>query len=208
MPRSCGASPYLRQAFYRELAGRLERLGYEPYAMTSTGFSVRGVEHLRERFSKRAREIKALTEAFSARKGRQATQREIDVIVRESRPNKLAEVTTPEVRARQRAELTATEAHELDLLVRHAMDQIPGEETSLSQAEALRIVEAALRHVYERRSVAREGEVRLISYASVRNYIMRAMPGIAACAEMVAPHSDEEGQFALFGESLRNGGGA
>jgi len=41
------ASPYLRQAFYRELAGRLRQLGYEPYEMTTTGFSIRGVEHRR-----------------------------------------------------------------------------------------------------------------------------------------------------------------
>src|SRR5688572_26878524 len=45
------ASPYLRQAFYRELAGRLRQLGYEPYELNSRGFSIRGVEHLRERFS-------------------------------------------------------------------------------------------------------------------------------------------------------------
>src|SRR5688572_12181588 len=45
------ASAYLRQVLYRELAGRLRALGYEPYEMNSTGFSIRGVEHLRERFS-------------------------------------------------------------------------------------------------------------------------------------------------------------
>ena len=153
------ASPYLRQAFYRELAGRLSRLGYEPYEMTATGFSVRGVEHLRERFSKRAREVKVLTEEFSLKKGRRATKREVDVIVRESRAKKLSEVTTPEVRARQRAELTSDEAHRLDTLVRKTMTQAPRVEVSFSQAQAMRVLDAALRHVFERRSVAREGEV-------------------------------------------------
>jgi conjugative relaxase-like TrwC/TraI family protein len=153
------ASPYLRQAFYRELAGRLSRLGYEPYERTATGFSVRGVEHLRERFSKRAREVKALTEEFSLKKGRRATKREVDVIVRESRAKKLSEVTTPEVRARQRAELTSDEAHRLDTLVRKTMTQAPRVEVSFSQAQAMRVLDAALRHVFERRSVAREGEV-------------------------------------------------
>jgi conjugative relaxase-like TrwC/TraI family protein len=153
------ASPYLRQAFYRELAGRLRRLGYEPYEMTTTGFSIRGVEHLRERFSKRAREVKALTEAFSVKKGRRATKREIEVLVRESRGKKLAEITTPEVWARQRAELTPDEAQRLDTLVRETMRQAPRVEIAVSQAQALRVVEAALRHVFERRSVAREGEV-------------------------------------------------
>jgi conjugative relaxase-like TrwC/TraI family protein len=153
------ASPYLRQAFYRELAGRLRRLGYEPYEMTTTGFSIRGVEHLRERFSKRAREVKALTEAFSVKKGRRATKREVEVLVRESRGKKLSEITTPEVRARQRAELTPAEAHRLDTLVQEATTQTPRVELAVSQAQAMRVVDAAIRHVFERRSVAREGEV-------------------------------------------------
>src|SRR4051812_12597018 len=153
------ASPYLRQAFYRELAGRLRGLGYEPHEMTTTGFSVRGVEHLRERFSKRAREVKALTEEFSVKKGRRATKREVEVLVRESRGKKLSEVTTPEVRARQRAELTPDEAHRLDRLVRETMGRTPRLEVSISQAQAMRVLDAALRHVFERRSVAREGEV-------------------------------------------------
>ncbi|MEO7797253.1 MAG: AAA family ATPase, partial [Opitutaceae bacterium] len=153
------ASPYLRQAFYRELAGRLRQLGYEPYAMTTTGFSVRGVEHLRERFSKRAREVKALAEEFAVKKGRRATKREIEVIVRESRAKKLSEITTPEVRARQRVELTPAEMGSLEMLVRKTMGQRPRVENTVSQAHAMRVLDAALRHVYERRSVAREGEV-------------------------------------------------
>lgn len=153
------ASPYLRQAFYRELAGRLRQLGYEPYEMTTTGFSVRGVEHLRERFSKRARAVKALTEKFSAKKGRRATKREIEVLVRESRAKKMSEISTPEVRARQRDELTPEEANRLNTLVRQAMTQAPRREFSVSQEQATRVLDAAIRHVYERRSVAREGEV-------------------------------------------------
>ena len=64
------ASPYLRQVMYRELAGRLRALGYEPYEMSSTGFSIRGVEHLRERFSKRARHVQKLSEEYATKKGR------------------------------------------------------------------------------------------------------------------------------------------
>jgi hypothetical protein len=100
------ASPYLRQVLYRELAGRLRAIGYEPYEMNSKGFSVRGVEHLRERFSKRARQVQKLAEEFAVRKGRKATKREVEVLVRESRQDKLTEISTPEVRAKQRAELS------------------------------------------------------------------------------------------------------
>lgn len=151
------ASPYLRQVLYRELAGRLRSLGYEPYEMNTHGFSIRGVEHLRERFSKRANQVKKLAEEFAAEKGRKATKREIEILVRESRQDKLTEVSTPEVRARQRAELTADEARGLDEIVRAARTQAPREQWSHGNAQ--KVLEAAFRHVYERASVAREAAV-------------------------------------------------
>ena len=151
------ASPYLRQVLYRELAGRLRSLGYEPYEMNAKGFSVRGVEHLRERFSKRSRAVEQLAAEFAAEKGRKPTKREVEVLVRESRADKLTEVSTPEVRAAQRAELSAAEAHSLDELVRLARTRQPREQWSHGNAQT--ILEAALRHVFERASVAREGAV-------------------------------------------------
>jgi hypothetical protein len=151
------ASPYLRQVLYRELAGRLRSLGYEPYEMNSHGFSIRGVEHLRERFSKRANQVKKLAEEFGAKKGRKATKREIAILVRESRQDKITGVSTLDVRARQRAELNADEARGLDEIVRTARTQAPREQWSHGNAQ--KILEAAFRHVYERASVAREATV-------------------------------------------------
>jgi conjugative relaxase-like TrwC/TraI family protein len=151
------ASPYLRQVMYRELAGRLRALGYEPYEMNSKGFAVRGVEHLRERFSKRTRQVQQLAEEFAAAKGRKPTKREVEVLVRESRGDKLTEISTPEVRERQRAELNPDESRALDELVRAARLQAPRQQWS--QGNVRSVLEAALRHVYERSSVVREGEV-------------------------------------------------
>ncbi len=151
------ASPYLRQVLYRELAGRLRSLGYEPYEMNSTGFSVRGVEHLRERFSKRARHIQQLAAEFALEHGRKATKREVEILTRESRQNKLTEISTPDVRARQRAELNADETRRLDELVRATRGLAPRQQWSHGQTQL--ILEAAMRHVFERRSVVREGEV-------------------------------------------------
>ncbi len=151
------ASPYLRQVLYRELAGRLRSLGYEPYEMNAKGFSVRGVEHLRERFSKRSRAVEQLAAEFAAEKGRKPTKREVEVLVRESRADKLTEVSTPEVRAAQRAELSVTESQGLDELVRLARTRQPREQWSHGNAQT--ILEAALRHVFERASVAREGAI-------------------------------------------------
>lgn len=151
------ASGYLRQVLYRELANRLRKLGYETHAMSMIGFSVRGVEHLRERFSKRARHIQQLAAQFAQEKGREPTKREVEVLVRESRSNKLTEISTPEVRAFQRSQLSAEEMTDLDQLVRNARQQRQRESMSLGQT--LNVLNAALRHVYERRSVVREGEV-------------------------------------------------
>ncbi len=151
------ASPYLRQILYRELASRLRSLGYEPYELNSKGFSVRGVEHLRERFSKRSRAVEKLAADFAAEKGRKPTKREVEILVRESRDDKLTEVSTPEVRARQRGELSAVEADKLDALVNRARAQLPREQWSHGNAQT--ILDAALRHVFERNSVAREGAV-------------------------------------------------
>src|SRR5213075_1440164 len=83
------ASGYLRQVLYRELAARLRELGYEPSGMNSVGFAIRGVEHLRARFSKRARHVQQLADEFAQQKGRRPTKREVEVLVRGSRANKL-----------------------------------------------------------------------------------------------------------------------
>ena len=151
------ASGYLRQVMYRELAARLRTLGYETHEMNSKGFAVRGVEHLRERFSKRTRQVQRLAEEFAAAKGRKPTKREVEVLVRESRDDKLTEISTPEVKARQRAELSADEARSLDNLVRIARTQAPRQQWSHGTVQS--VLEAALRHVYERSSVVREGDV-------------------------------------------------
>ena len=60
------------------------------------------VEPLRERFSKRSRQVRRLSEEFAQSKGRSPTKREVEILVRSSRPNKLTNVTTEEVRRRHR----------------------------------------------------------------------------------------------------------
>lgn len=151
------ASGYLRQALYRELAGRLHELGYETYDMNAKGFAVRGVEHLRERFSKRTRHVQNLSDEFAKTKGRRPTKREVEVLVRESRGSKLPKISTRDVRAQQRSELRDDEAAKLDSLVHGAKAQ--GRRVQISRGEIANVLEAALKHVFERTSVVREGEV-------------------------------------------------
>jgi conjugative relaxase-like TrwC/TraI family protein len=151
------ASPYVRQVFYRELASRLRQLGYDPHDLNSKGFSLRGLEHLRERFSKRTRQVERLAEQFAKEKRRKPTKREIEVLVKESRADKLTEVTTPEVRQRQRNELSNDEQTNLARLIRDAKSTHGRQQISHGLVRS--VLEAALRHVYERKSVAREGDV-------------------------------------------------
>jgi conjugative relaxase-like TrwC/TraI family protein len=151
------ASGYLRQVFYRELSGRLQELGYDTYDMSPRGFAIRGLEHLRERFSKRARQVQKLAEEFAQAKGRQPTKREVEIIVRESRADKLTEISTNEVRARQRQQVTAEEALALDQFVEEAKSAGPRLRRSTGLVRT--VLESAFRHVYETNSVVREGDV-------------------------------------------------
>jgi conjugative relaxase-like TrwC/TraI family protein len=151
------ASGYLRQALYRELAQRLHKLGYETYDMNSQGFHIRGVEHLRERFSKRSRHVQQLALDFAEKKGRHPTKREVEVLVRESRGSKLPNVSTSEVRQRQRAELSSDEMKALTHLVREAHASRPRQHLGTGETQA--VLEAAIRHVFERASVVREDAV-------------------------------------------------
>ena len=55
-------------------------------------------------------------EEFTAKNGRPPTDNEVAVLVRESRADKLMEISTEEVRKRQKARLTPEEARSLDQL--------------------------------------------------------------------------------------------
>ena len=74
----------LRRETEEGVVQTLRSLGYEPYELNSKGFSVRGVEHLRERFSKRSRAVEKLAADFAAEKGRKPTKREVEILVRET----------------------------------------------------------------------------------------------------------------------------
>ncbi len=65
------------------------------------GFEIRGVpDELMTRFSQRSRQRDEAISEFVANKGRRPTDNEIAVLVRESRADKLIEISTDELRAR------------------------------------------------------------------------------------------------------------
>ena len=99
------ASLYVRQAFFEDLAQRIEAMGYRTIDHSRDGFAIDGMEGLAERFSSRRTAIDEAITKFEAEKTRKATAKEIAVITRETRPEKLSETTTATVRAAQRQAL-------------------------------------------------------------------------------------------------------
>jgi hypothetical protein len=125
--------------------------------MNPRGFEIRGLEHLRERFSKRSRQVQKLADDFAEAKGRRPTKAEVEVLVRQSRADKLTEISTADVRTQQRQQLSGEEARALDQCVRDA--RAAGQRQRRSTGLVRTVLEAAFRHVYETNSVVREGDV-------------------------------------------------
>ena len=126
-PRTDRLHRYAGKVYQNELARECRRLGYTIETArnergTVEGFEIKGVSSaIRERFSKRRAEVEAGIEVFRREKGRAPTTREIHVITRETRNVKLKEITTPEVRARQRSQLSESELASLDAIKQRAM---------------------------------------------------------------------------------------
>jgi hypothetical protein len=108
--------------------------------------------------SQRSQQRDRAIEAFTATRGRGSTDNEVAVLVRESRADKLIEISTEEVRRQKGARVSPEQGHTVaDLKVR-ALDMARSQAPpSLeSAAPSLRHAE---RHVFERVSVARDHDL-------------------------------------------------
>jgi hypothetical protein len=106
----------------------------------------------------RARQRDQAIEAFTERKGRRPTDNEVAVLVRDSRPDKLIEISSAEVRQRQIVRLTPDEAQTLTELRQHAVE-IAHERKGLALEPAAPALRYAEQHLFERRSVIQDHEV-------------------------------------------------
>ena len=151
------ASHYATEVYRNDLAARLHALGYETvpvrtYGRSGQSFEIKGVpREVRRRFSKRAKERDAMVAKLERELGRKLSNNEVSHAVHKTRSRKLKGITTEEVRHRQLAQLSKGEIDQLKA-VRHAADgsarpfvEPAGENESLDYA---------IRHVFERRSVA------------------------------------------------------
>jgi conjugative relaxase-like TrwC/TraI family protein len=149
---------YLSEVYRNALACHVRQFGYEIENHRNSkgrdcGFEIRGIpKELLDKYSQRSRQRDEAIERFTAANGRKPTDNEIAVLVRESRADKLIEISTREVHARQRERLNPEEARLLSELQSKGEAAFTPEsaESSLSYAQE---------HIFERVSVCQDHEV-------------------------------------------------
>ncbi len=153
---------YAGKVYQNELARRVLAAGYQIELARNDrgvieGFEIAGVSaEDRAVASKRRAAIEKEITTFRQKHGRPPTTREIHGITTRTRDNKLAEITTAEVRSRQRADFHADRAAALDALVETARRSAPITPAAPGEADALT---QARNHLFERASVQRGHEV-------------------------------------------------
>jgi conjugative relaxase-like TrwC/TraI family protein len=154
---------YLTEVYRNALAREVRSLGYEIEDRHSSkgknlGFKIKGVsDELLEKYSQRSEQRDRAIAEFVESKGRQPSDNEIAVLVRESRADKLVEISTAEVHSRQTARLTPEESLTLEQ-IREAVRERSQTER-LEPESAVPSLDYAKQHVFERVSVALDHEL-------------------------------------------------
>ena len=146
---------FLSEVYRNRLAHIIQQMGYQIEGHKN-GFEIKGIsQDIIEKFSQRSKDRDEAIAGFIQEHGRTPTDDEIAVLVRESRADKLTEISTDEVRKAQFARLTRENVRELTQ-VREQADRNLGKSKAHSAEHSL---QHALDHVFERVSVARDFEV-------------------------------------------------
>jgi len=154
---------YLTEVYRNALAREVRDLGYETEERRDArgqdaGFEIRGVSAgLLDKYSQRSHQRDEAIEEFTEKNGRRPTDNEVAVLVRETRADKLTEISTEEVKKRQKARLTPEEAQSLTKLRETALEAAKAGSNGLESASPSLLY--AQEHVFERVSVAREHEL-------------------------------------------------
>jgi conjugative relaxase-like TrwC/TraI family protein len=184
---------YMTEVYRSSLAWEVRSLGYEIEDRrdgkgNDNGFEIRGVSNdLLRKFSQRSRQRDEAITGFKAEKGRQPTDKEVAVLVRESRADKLVEISTERLRTRQLDRLTPEEIRQMAELRAKATSK------PIAIQSPERSLEFAKDHVFERVSVSGDYEILTEALRHGRGQIS---------------HSDLKGALAFqetCGEILRNG---
>jgi conjugative relaxase-like TrwC/TraI family protein len=150
---------YAGKVYQNEMARSCLALGYEIEHIRDrrgaiSGFEITGVSaDIRDRFSKRRAEVEAGIAQFREEFGREPTPSEIHSITTETRNAKLAEITTPEVLAAQRAQLSPAELNNLEVVKTDAGLRVRVGQHVASPGREIQSLAVAISHLYERQSV-------------------------------------------------------
>jgi conjugative relaxase-like TrwC/TraI family protein len=154
---------YLTEVYRNALAHEVRGLGYKidnrrDARGQDAGLEIRGVsDTLLDRYSQRSRQRDDAIEEFTAKNGRRPTDNEVAVLVRESRADKLLEISTEEVRKRQNARLSPEEAQTLTRVREMALNG--AERHGEARDNAAPSLLYAQEHIFERVSVASDHEL-------------------------------------------------
>jgi conjugative relaxase-like TrwC/TraI family protein len=153
---------YLSEVYRNALAREVRSLGYDIETRfdgkgRDIGFDIRGVsEELLSRYSQRSEQRDQAISEFMKQNGRAPTDNEVAVLVRESRADKLTEISTEEVHAQQLSRLLPQEASQLADLRNDAFARSQPGPASAARDSAAPSLAYAEEHVFERVSVAQD----------------------------------------------------
>ena len=141
-------------AVYRnELTRRLHALGYETERATK-GFEIKGVSpEVREKFSTRSTQAKAIVADMERKLGRKLSNNQISHVIHQSRPEKVTGISQSEVRQQQVSQLSTEERRQLNAVRQSATGPPATIENPVNEQQAIAY---ATEHIFERASVAPE----------------------------------------------------
>jgi conjugative relaxase-like TrwC/TraI family protein len=161
---------YLSEVYRNALAREVLALGYSienriDNSGKDCGFEISGIpESLLKKFSQRSKQRDIAVSRFIEEHGRKPTDNEVAVLVRETRQDKLANISTERVRQNQ---LSRMDAHEISLLREVKSQSLKSQSVSepiktvsaASSVSAEPSLESAKEHIFERVSVANDFEI-------------------------------------------------
>ncbi len=157
---------YLTEVYRNALARSVNELGYQTMDRfdkgRERGFEIVGIPaETIDKFSKRSEQRDQAIVGFVAENGRVPSNREVAVLVRESREDKLAEISTAEVKEQQWARFTLEELARMRELQTQSQERQPDREQRQERIVAASSLVYAREHLFERMSVAKDHELKL-----------------------------------------------
>src|SRR5271169_825137 len=154
---------YLTEVYRNALAREVRALGYEVENRHDArgrdkGFEIAGFsQDLLDKYSQRSAQRDAAILEFTNSRGRAPTDNEVAVLVRETRADKLQEISTEQVRNLQQERMTPDEKQMLREILNEAQTQSHSPQINRCVHEAS--LAYSQEHIFERLSVARDHEV-------------------------------------------------